>query len=145
MSEGNQTEAKKPKSIYDVFETDENLEAKGIRVRIADSVFIVARAGGSNERFRKVAEAKTRPIRRRIETNTIEVDEMNRIMAEIFAESVLLGWEDVYDKQGNPMTFSRDNAVRLLLDLPDLFQVLQEESKTLANFKALELEGDAKN
>ena len=145
MSEGNQTEAKKPKSIYDVFETDESLEAKGIRVRIADSVFIVARAGGSNERFRKVAEAKTRPLRRRIETNTIEAEELNRVMAEIFAESVLLGWENVTQRDGTPLTFSRDNVVKLLLDLPDLFQVLQEESKTLANFKALEIEGDVKN
>lgn len=147
---------------YDLFKNNEELEKKGVELRYGDSFYItVARAGGTNKRYVKAFEAKTRPHRRQIQAGTLDDATDRRIMAEVYADTVVLGWgkyvldEDsgefvaqngvIPGPDGQDLAFNRDNVVKLFLDLPDLFADVVENSTKLALFRDDALEGDAKN
>lgn len=133
-------------NLYEMFGTDKRFEQEGIWYAFSeDTKFLLARAGGSNVRFAKVLEAKTRPYRRQIENESIDLDLANGLLIEAFAEAVLLGWQGVTDADGNDLPYSRENAVKLLKDLPDLFAELRNEATRLSNFRTEEIEEDAGN
>lgn len=133
-------------SIYDLFETDEDKETEGFVHRITDKIsFTLARAGGANKRFQKVMEAKTRPYRRQIQDDSMDVDLANELMRETFAETVILGWEGITDKDGKPIKFSPANALKLLNQMPDLFDELRDAASKQANFRAEQIADDVGN
>lgn len=133
-------------NLYELFETDKNLETEGIWYTFdKDTKFLLARAGGSNARFAKAVEAKTRPYRRQIDNGTIDNDLGNALLIEAFAETVVLSWAGVTDKSGKEMKYSVANCISLLTDLPDLFTELREEATRVANFRNEEIEADAGN
>ena len=47
---------------------------------------------------------------------------VERIVKEVYAETVVIGWENVEDADSNPMDFTVPNCVKLFEDLPDLFK-----------------------
>jgi len=55
---------------------------------------------------------------------------------EAYAEAVILGWDGVAGPDGAPLPFTRENAVKLMLDLPDLFRDVQEQATKAALFRA---------
>lgn len=132
--------------LYEMFGTDDHFEQKGIWYAFSENTkFLLARAGGSNVRFTKVLEARTRPYRRQIENESIDLDTANKLLIEAFAEAVLLDWQGVADKKGDELPYSKENAIKLLTDLPDLFAELRAESTRLSNYRAAEIEEDAGN
>lgn len=138
-------------SLYKQFKTDNNLEKTGILLQYGqnskgkDICIRVARAGGANDAYIKRMEAKVKPVKRQIQNETIERAALLNILREVFAETVVLGWENVEDEQGNPLPFTKENCVKLFTDLPDLFDDLQEQSQRAALFRAEIREADAKN
>lgn len=133
-------------SPYAMFATDSAKEAEtGVTIDYGGFAITIVRAGGANRRFAQVLDAKLRPLRRRLGSGALSDEDAQRVLAEVFAETVILGWEGVTDADGTPMPFNRDNAVRLLTDLPELFRDIQEQAASLANFRREALETDAKN
>ncbi len=127
----------KPLTPYDVYETDENLESgQGVEAEYPFGTFIINRAGGMNKKFSRVFNAKLKPHRRKYEQGVLEDDIQERILAETYAETVILGWKDVHDRNGKKLTFNVKNCVKLLLDLPDFFAELQNQANSFATFKA---------
>jgi hypothetical protein len=134
------------RSIYEVFETSENMEREGIIVDYGEAgKFKIARAGGSNARFLKVSERLTAPYRSRIDRGDMEIDELQKLNREAFVDGILLGWENVVGKDGKDLAYNRDAALKLFTDLPDLCMDLQEQAQRAANFRLRELEKDSKN
>lgn len=86
-----------------------------------------------------------KPYRRQIQNETMESALVERIVKEVYAETVVLGWENVEDENGNAMEFSVENCIKLFDDLPDLFRDIQEQSQRAALFRAEVREADAKN
>lgn len=105
----------------------------------------VARAGGSNEKMSRVADAKWKPYRRQLALDALDPKTEKRITAEIYAESVILDWENVEGDDGKPLPFTKENVVEALLALPDFFAEVVRQSSRIANFRALDREEDAKN
>ena len=68
-----------------------------------------------------------------------------RITAEAYAEAVIIGWRGVKDHQGRELPFTKENAVKLLTDLPELFADIRGQAKDIANFRKAAIEADAKN
>ena len=133
-------------STYSAFANNEELETQGIVVDYGPAgKFLIARAGGANRKFQRVSEKVFRPYRRQIEAKTIDPKVADKLLAQVFAQTVILGWENVTDRDGNELEFSPDNAQKLLLDLPDLFASLREEAVAAANFRADEVEEDLGN
>lgn len=63
----------------------------------------------------------------------------------MYAETIVLGWENVEDADGNPLAFNTANAIKLFTDLPDLFRDIQEQSQRSALFRAELLERESGN
>lgn len=137
------TELTSPTSLYDMFETNSGAEKEGVWVTIGQSRFKIARAGGSNETFMTEASRRLKPFHAALEN--LPQKTANQIAVEIFVDLLLLGWENVPDRAGNLLEFSKDAAKKLLLELPNLFLVLQAESQRMSNFTAAAIEAAAKN
>lgn len=138
-------------SLYAQFTTDKDLEKKGIVLEYGLNSkglpigIRVARAGGSNAAYAKRMEAKAKPFRRQIQTETIDKKQLEKLVLEVFCETVILGWENVEDQAGNELTYSVENAVKLFTDLPDLFADVQEQAGKAALFRTEIREGAAGN
>lgn len=133
-------------NTYNQFSTDQNLETGGIEFDLGSAgVFRLARAGGRNKRFTKRLEEVTKPYRRQIQSGTFTNEVAEGLLQQVFAETVLLGWEGVTDANGNGLPFSQQNARKLFSDLPELFRALQEAAQDVALFRAAAMESDLGN
>ena len=134
------------KSLYDMFETDDGLETKGIIVDYGSAgKFLVARAGGSNTRYSKAVEALMRPHRRQFDLGTLDPEIALEVAREVFATTIILSWEGVRNRERELIPFTKENCIMVLTDLPEVFMDLQDFSSKAANFLIADLEGDSKN
>lgn len=133
-------------NIYDMFATDLKIETDGFIHRVTDKIsFTLARAGGANAKFSKAMEVKTRPYRRQIQEDTMDITLANKLLIEAFAETVVLGWEGITTVNGKEVKFTPEAAIKLFTDLPDLFNELREAAAKQSNFRAAEVKEDVGN
>lgn len=138
--------AEKKMSPYAMFQTDAKLEKDGIILDYGDFKLRIARAGGANRRYERLLEQRTKPIRRALQTDAPGLKRrVEPILREVFAETVVLGWEGVVDRDGNELPFTKENCIKLFEDLPDLFADVQEQATKMSNFRSEALEDEAKN
>lgn len=133
------------KGIYELFTTDENLEREGFALEYGEATFIIARAGGANKKFQSNIERKMRPYRSALNAGTMDDEVAEKLLAQAYAESVILAWDGVTDPDGEKLSFTKENVVKVLIDLPDLFRDIQEQSQRVANFTKAGAEEDAKD
>jgi hypothetical protein len=143
--------------MYDVFETDEDLETNGVWIDYGEFRVKIASAGQGNKNYVRYAEKKLKPVRRALEAGALSNKRSQAIMADIYARTVILDWEiqdgdeenkmvqGIEDKNGKVIPFTEENVEITLKNLPRLFMDLQEQASSLANFRKEELEGDTKN
>lgn len=134
-------------SFYDTFSTDKDLEAgKGVTLDYgAAGSITIHRAGGANRKFLTTMDAKLKPYRRQIQAKTMDDSVADRLMAEIYADSIIVGWKGVKDASGKALSYTRDNVIKVLTDLPELFNDIKEQSSIVANFRKEQIETEAKN
>ena len=145
-------------SLYKMFKTNVDAEQEGVILDYGDVRFRIARAGGANADFKRIFTHKLKPYRRQISAETMDDGVANRLMAESYAEAVIIGWEGKsVDEDGNEtwgptietpdgeLKFTAENCVKVLLDLPELFTDIQTMAGQAANFREEELEEDVKN
>lgn len=147
-----QTEDGKLDNPFALFETDQEVEQKGVELDYGAFYFTIARAGGANSRYKKVMAAKTKPFRRLIQEGRMPEAKSKELMHEAVAETVVLGWGSkkhghgkMIGKQGEAIDFTHANVIKLFNDLPDMFQDLWEQANSVALFRATEEEEDAGN
>ncbi len=144
-------------NLYEMFEMDADLEREGITVNYGSVKFLIARAGGRNSAFKKLFQSKAKKYRHQIDNETMSDTAADRLMAESYAEGVVLGWwSRIEDEHGEPVLtakgdekwvdtvenadgkkvkFSVDECVRLFEDLPDLFANIQMMAGKAANYR----------
>lgn len=134
-------------TLYDQFKNDGELEVhQGIDLDYGGgAVITIRRAGGLNKAYGAVFAAKLRPYERQIQTGSMDEATASRLLAEVYAEAVVLDWRGVTDAAGEALAFTRENVVKVLFDLPELFRDLQEQAGKLANFRRAAVEEAAKN
>lgn len=138
-------------SLYKNFGTNKEAESKGVSIEFGVNddksviAFIVSRSGKSNKKYAKALEAATKPYRRQIQLGTMDDELANKIYMEVFISTVLKGWENVQDEKGKSMAFTKDNAVKLFTDLPELYEELQLKAADFTTFRDESREDDAKN
>lgn len=130
-------------SVLAAFTTDKASETKGKWIEVGPAKFLLARAGGSNAKFQKAVEVAMRPYQRLIQMDQFSEAEASKAMVKPFVDHVLLGWENVRpvmqdeDQEwiaGEPFPYTKEKAVEILTNLPDLFRHLLGESTKLGNF-----------
>jgi hypothetical protein len=134
------------KGTYAAFKTNSKREQEGVVLDMGDAgKYKIARAGGANSKFSRRLAVLTKPHRRAIQTDTIDRKVADEILATAYAETVLIGWEGVSGEDGNELAFSKENAIKLFTDLPDLFKQIRETAEDMTLFREELAEGDAGN
>lgn len=138
-------------SLYTQFATDKNVEKDGVVLEYGMNSknkimsIRIARAGGANTHYAKLLESKIKPYRRQIQNETLDNAVAEKLTKEVYSLSVVLGWENIEDKEGNELEFNQANFIKLMDDLPDLWSDIQSQATRAALFRAEILETDAKN
>lgn len=122
---------------YKTFKTDENIESQqGITLDYgAAGKFKIHRAGGANQKFKNYAQAQFKPYTRQIQQGTLDEKVATEINADIFARTVVVGWEGVTGPDDKPLEFNYENCKQLLIDLPDLFADIQKAAQDASLFR----------
>jgi len=127
---------------------------KGEDDKHPSTVLTCARAGGANDRFAKALEQKYRPYRTQIDNDTMDEKVASDLLAEAFAETIILGWkgvssldiglteegEDVYE-----VNFSKEYCTMMFINLPEHFKDVRTQTMKFTNFRKAEMEQDVKN
>jgi len=131
---------------YQMFKTNTAAEAdQGIALDYGSFSLRIVRAGGANKRYGQELTRRLKPHRRQIDNDTLDNAVAEKIMAELYADTIVLGWDGVTDADGKELPFSKANCVKLFTDLPDLFRDVQEQAAKVGNFRTEERADDAKN
>lgn len=139
--------------------TDPKLEAEGVEIEVdindhnGEPITItVARMGKSNKQYTKMLERVTKPHQAAIQNETMPIELGDRLLREVFAETVLRGWNNLPKSEltGNPedtelLPFSKENALALFKALPGVYDDWEERAKKTANFREHEREVAAGN
>jgi len=139
------------KGLYAQYETDPAVERDGVWLEFGPNTkdkeirIRVARAGGANEAYLKQLEFRSKPIRRGIQTETVDRKKLESIVREVYADTVVVAWENVEDKDGNELAFNKENVIKILTDLPWIYQEIMDCSTKLQLFRKEIQEADAKN
>jgi hypothetical protein len=140
--------------MYDIFETDEDLETTGIWLDYGDFRLKVASAGQGNKKYVRYAEKALKPIRRAMQAGAVSNERSLAIMSDIFAKTIVLDWQVKVDdawksgiegRDGDILPFNYDNVIATFSALPNLFMDIQEQAQSIANFRKAELEDDSGN
>lgn len=124
------------KTPYDLFETSEDLEAgQGVTIEYPGFAITIHRAGGSNKRYARVLAENMKPYRSRFERGLLDNETSVGILVKSFAQGVIVGWSGVKDKTGKNMKFNVENCIKLLTDLPDLYEDLKDQAESAKTFR----------
>lgn len=138
-------------SLYKSSQTDPNKEKDGVLLEYGLNskkepiTFTVAREGGRNVQYQKVAEHIFKPFRRQIQHGQIDPEVLEDLLAQVYAKSVVKGWSGVEDEHDEPLEFNEANVQKLLTDLPVVFDAIKEVARDYNQFLLESLEEDAKN
>lgn len=138
-------------SLYKNYAMDADKEINGVSVEVDQNengtfaTFVLSRMGTTNKRYSKALEFATRPYRRQIELETMDNGLAEKIFRKVFCETVLLGWSNVYGRDGEEIKFTSSAAIALFEDLPLLYEELSAKAKSVGLFREETTEDEAKN
>lgn len=138
-------------SLYKNYATDVSKEVNGVAVELGKNEdgttesIVISRAGESNKQYARALEHAQKPYRRQIQLGTMDKDTNEKLYMEVFASYIIKGWSNIRDENGVDMPFNKTNAIKLLTDLPELYNELFRQATSLELFRAEILEADAKN
>lgn len=128
------------------YERDEELETKiGIEVDFGSGLFIrVLRAGGSNGKFGRAYARITKPYQRMMNANTLPEDTENRLYAELYADTVIVGWRGMIDQEsGEEIPFNREEVIAFLIAVPEAFSILRNSAESIDSFRRSEVQEES--
>ena len=128
---------------FDDYIRNENLETEeGKWVEFGPDVGIkILRAGGSNEKFARTFTRVTRPVKRQMESGKLSYKENLRLHAKIYAESIVIDWRGIRDKDtGEEIPFSKQNVEEFLIAMPEVFTVIREYAEDMETFRTQQIE-----
>jgi len=146
-------------SLRKTFKTNKTAEVEGVEIPVGMNehnnrpIFItISRMSRANKRYTKALEEATRPHTAAINNETLDNDIGSKLLQEVFADTVLLGWRNLPkseltgdDNDTDDLPYSRENALTLFDELPDLYDDWEKRAKSSAAFRDREREQSAGN
>jgi hypothetical protein len=131
------------------YATDRTAEVEGVEIAVDmndhnnEPIYItVSRMGQNNKAYTKTLEERTAPHTAAIQNETLDNELGNKIMQNVFVDTVLKGWRNLPkseltgdDKDTDDLPYSRENALLLFEALPDFYDVCLSHAKKAANFR----------
>lgn len=130
-------------NIYDLYSTDLEKEVNGAPVKFGEATLYIASSNSSTNS--KYAECVASFVEKNTKRQLAEKDDKREQLRELYAEAVLVGWENVKDKDGKDLPYSKQNALKLLTDLPRLFEEIITISSDINYYREEQREAAAKN
>ena len=125
------------------YATDKTAEQEGVWEPLADGIEIkVARIGNPN--YQRIWEREIKPYRAQVDRGLMADEKMTEIIIKVMAEAVLLDWKSI-EYGGKKLVYNRDNAIRILTELPDFRADVMFLANQQASFRADEIEDAEKN
>lgn len=141
--------------MYDTFKTDPTREQEGVWLDYGDFRIRVAHAGQGNKRYVAYAEKALRPVRQAMNAGALSNERSMNIMADIYAKTIIIDWQVLQEdktwktgieaEDGSILPFNNESVELTLKALPNLFSDIQTQASSIANFRAAEIEDEAKN
>lgn len=138
--------------LRSTFKTNNELERQGrwfdiTSVKNANGTspgFKMARMHKNNPEYQAAIERIAKDLRQAIDLDVLTEEIASPVMQGVFVDVILLDWRNVWDdSEGNgvevEIKFSKEAASRLMAELPDLYLLLVDEAKKLANFRDAEV------
>jgi len=123
------------KTNLDKFKANTVDELEGVWFEASEGVrFLTKRFGGMNSPLIKKALAKHyKPYARLIEKGLYPEDAERKIYIKVFVDACLKDWEGV-EVEGQVVPFSKEEAIKLLVHLPDLADMLIEYAQDVNSY-----------
>jgi hypothetical protein len=100
--------------LFSQFATDTSAENNGVEIPYQGITFTIARAG--NRKYGKLLSELVKKNQVKLDMKDDAADELSdKLMAEVYAKTVLLGWSGDVMYQGEPLPYSFENAKKVLM------------------------------
>lgn len=146
-------------SLRKTFKTDQNAEVEGVWLEVAVNDhngkpirIKLARMSSTNKRYTKALNTVTKPHQSAIQNDALDNDLARKMLQEVFADTILLDWENLpkseltgVETDTDLLEFSKDNAMALFAEMPDLYDDWESRAQKAAAFREAEREKNAKN
>lgn len=147
-------------SLRGTFKTDKTLETEGVEIAVGINehnnkpiTIRIARMSRTNKKYAKALDNATRPHNASIQNETLDEGIASRMMQGVFVDTILLDWGNVpkSDLTGDPadneveLPFTRENALALFEELPDLYTDWEKRANRSATFREIERDTSAGN
>lgn len=136
--------------IKSVFASDEVKMAEGVWFPIPAAKnedgtipeVLLGRAGDANPIYQAAFEKHSAKLRRLAALNMpVPPKEDRAVMVNTYADAVILDWRNMqYPNDGEHFAYSKENARRILTELPDFFTFCATNASERANFTSEEEE-----
>jgi hypothetical protein len=121
-------------NLKELFGTDKVKEKEGVWQDMGDGLKMrIARIG--NPKYQKRFEALSKPHRRALRRGTLSNEIAEKLLVQCIAETIVLDWEGV-EEDGAETPFSVENAVRILLEYPELRKYVEDIANEMEGYKA---------
>jgi len=123
------------------FGTDPAIESHGIEVHLGGDLYLsIARAGGGNLRYEAAMKKHFTPHKRALSAGTLDEATATEVLKKVYAEAVLVGWRGTLQIDGETLPYSPANALRVLVEFPEVWRIVQDESGKFSNFRTAEVQ-----
>lgn len=140
--------------MYNIFQTDSDLETDGVWLDYGDFRVRISSAGQGNKKYVQYAEKALKPVRRAMQAGALSNERSLAIMSDIYAKTIVLDWQVKSDNEwkegiegpdGEILPVNYENIRMTFEKLPNLFMDIQEQAGSIANFRRVETEADSGN
>lgn len=126
-------------NVYQRFGSEKDLETKGVVMdyELPHGTFSVKikRAGARNPDWKKCYNEIMKPLSDDILAGKVSEAKNKVLLAEVWAKTVVVGWEGLVDADGNPVPFSVETCYELFCYMPDLLNDVIADSHLVSNFQ----------
>jgi len=109
-----------------------NTETEGAEFSYRGVKMLVARA--NNTEYTKEFRALMKPYEDEIDKGTLGDKKSKEILIECCAKTILVGWDDFDDTDGDTQSYSKENSIELLTDDRDAYDAIVEFSLNINNY-----------
>lgn len=124
-------------NLFDLYETNLEKESNGVPVQLGEATVFIASSNASGNKRLAAKQAEFAKI--------AKTEDPKEYLKDLYAECVLVKWENVKDKDGKILPYSKENAKMLFDKLPHFFDKVLEVATNLSNFQDEKIEEIAKN
>ena len=132
-------------NIYTAYETDKAKERDGAWVRDVRPGLHLRITRMPNPAYNKLFGELIAPHRVQFERDSLDDEVLRDVITQCLAETVLVDWEGLEDRDGEPVTYSVAKARKLMTELPDFRDDVLSLARNRDLFKAKEEDEDRGN